>query len=143
MSEKQKSLIEEFKLAISSTVKSIADLKNLNVIFDNNKNNDNDEVISLPNFEKFTKKSDFYNLRAVADLEALKLKFTDTTIYKKNEPKGNLSKRIYKIAENIRVEKIGSDKFKELKKTYLIILRKEQKTMITKIVQLRRNLSII
>ena len=27
MSEKQKSLIEEFKLAISSTVKSIADLK--------------------------------------------------------------------------------------------------------------------
>ena len=143
MSEKQKSLIEEFKLAISSTVKSIADLKNLNVIFDNNKNNDNDEVISLPNFEKFTKKSDFYNLRAVADLEALKLKFTDTTIYKKNEPKGNLSKRIYKIAENIRVEKIGSDKFKGIKKTYLIILRKEQKTMITKIVQLRRNLSII
>ena len=116
MSEKQKSLIEEFKLAISSTVKSIADLKNLNVIFDNNKNNDNDEVISLPNFEKFTKKSDFYNLRAVADLEALKLKFTDTTIYKKNEPKGNLSKRIYKIAENIRVEKIGSDKFKGIKK---------------------------
>ena len=116
MSEKQKSLIEEFKLAISSTVKSIADLKNLNVIFDNNKNNDNDEVISLPNFEKFTKKRDFYNLRAVADLEALKLKFTDTTIYKKNEPKGNLSKRIYKIAENIRVEKIGSDKFKGIKK---------------------------
>ena len=37
-----------------------------------------------------------------ADLEALKLKFTDKTIYKKNEPKGNLSKRIYKIAENIR-----------------------------------------
>ena len=28
MSEKQKSLIEEFKLAISSTVKSIADLTN-------------------------------------------------------------------------------------------------------------------
>ena len=116
MNEKQKSLIEEFKLAISSTVKSIADLKNLNVIFDNNKNNDNDEVISLPNFEKFTKKRDFYNLRAVADLEALKLKFTDKTIYKKNEPKGNLSKRIYQIAENIRVEKIGSDKFKGIKK---------------------------
>ena len=121
MSEKQKSLIEEFKLAISSTVKSIADLKNLNVIFDNNKNNDNDEVISLPNFEKFTKKSDFYNLRAVADLEALKLKFTDTTIYKKNEPKGNLSKRIYKIAENIRVEKIGSDKFKGIKKKLILL----------------------
>ena len=33
MSEKQKSLIEEFKLAISSTVKSIADLTNLNVVF--------------------------------------------------------------------------------------------------------------
>ncbi len=116
MSEKQKSLIEEFKLAISSTVKSIADLTNLNVVFDTNKNNNNDEVISLPNVEKFTKKSDFYNLRAVADLEALKLKFTDKTIYKKNEPKGNLSKRIYQIAENIRVEKIGSDNFKGIKK---------------------------
>ncbi len=115
MSEKQKSLIEEFKIAISSTVKSIADLTNLNVVFDNN-NNKNDEVISLPNFEKLTKKSDFYNLRAVADLEALKLKFSDKTIYKKNEPKGNLSKRIYQIAENIRVEKIGSDKFKGIKK---------------------------
>ena len=116
MSEKQKSLIEEFKLAISSTVRSIADLTNLNVVFDTSKNNNNDEVISLPNVEKFTKKSDFYNLRAVADLEALKLKFTDKTIYKKNEPKGNLSKRIYQIAENIRVEKIGSDKFKGIKK---------------------------
>ena len=38
MSEKQKSLIEEFKIAISSTVKSIADLTNLNVVFDNNNN---------------------------------------------------------------------------------------------------------
>ena len=85
MSEKQKNLIEEFKLAISSTVKSIADLTNLNVVFDSNKNNNNDEVISLPNVEKFTKKSDFYNLRAVADLEALKLKFSDKTIYKKNK----------------------------------------------------------
>ncbi len=116
MSEKQKSLLEEFKLAISSTVKSIANVANLNVVFENNKNEKGEEILNLPNIESLTKKNDFYNLRAIADLEALKLRFTDKIIFKKNEPQGNLPKKMYQIAENIRVEKIGSDEFKGIKK---------------------------
>ena len=32
------------------------------------------------------------------------------------EPDGNISKKLYKIAEKIRCEKLGSDQFKGVKK---------------------------
>ena len=58
---------------------------------------------------------DFTNLRAFADSEALKIKYTDKKIYIENEPKGTMSKALYAIAEKIRYEKIGSDKLKGVK----------------------------
>ena len=37
-------------------------------------------------------------------------------IFEANKPKGRIAEKLYKIAEKIRYEKIGSDEFKGVKK---------------------------
>ena len=102
-------LKEKFKSAISSAVKAISGNFNLQIKFNNNTDSDENslnlpEVINLKNLQDFT------NLRAFADSEALKIKYTNKKIYLENEPKGTVAKTLYSIAEKIRYEKIGSDK---------------------------------
>ena len=70
----------------------------------------------LPDISSLKKLQDFTNLRAFADSEALKIKYTDEKTYLENEPNGLVSKALYAIAEKIRYEKIGSDKLKGVKK---------------------------
>ena len=43
------------------------------------------------------------------------VRFSDEKIFKYYEPEGNISKRLYKISEKIRCEKIGSNYFKGVK----------------------------
>ena len=107
-------LKERFKSAVSSAVKVISEKFDLEIKFGTNisskKNSLNlPEVLSLKNLQDFT------NLRAFADSEALKIKYTNKKIYLENEPKGAMSKALYAIAEKIRYEKIGSDKLKGVK----------------------------
>ena len=107
-------LKERFKSAVSSAVKVISEKFDLEIKFGTNisskKNSLNlPEVLSLKNLQDFT------NLRAFADSEALKIKYTDKKIYLKNEPKGTIGKSLYAIAEKVRYEKIGSDKLKGIK----------------------------
>ena len=107
-------LKERFKSAVSSAVKVISEKFDLEIKFGTNisskKNSLNlPEVLSLKNLQDFT------NLRAFADSEALKIKYTDEKIYLKNEPEGTIGKSLYAIAEKVRYEKIGSDKLKGIK----------------------------
>ena len=107
-------LKEKFKSAVSSAVKAISENFDLEIKFSNSsatkKNSLNlPEVIDLRNLQDFT------NLRAFADSEALKIKYTNEKIYLENEPKGNMAKALYALAEKIRYEKIGSDKLKGIK----------------------------
>jgi cobaltochelatase CobT len=107
-------LKEKFKLAISSAVKAISGNFDLQIKFNNNTDSDKNslnlpEVINLKNLQDFT------NLRAFADSEALKIKYTNKKIYLENEPKGTVAKTLYSIAEKIRYEKIGSDKLLGIK----------------------------
>ena len=69
----------------------------------------------MPEIIELKKLQDFTNLRAYADSQALKIKHNDKKIYLENEPKGNVGKTLYAIAEKIRYEKIGSDKLKGIK----------------------------
>ena len=73
----------------------------------------------MPEISSLKKLQDFTNLRAFADSEALKIKYTDEKIYLKNEPDGLVSKALYAVAEKIRYEKIGSDKLKGVKKNII------------------------
>ena len=104
-------LRERFKSAVSSAVKVISENFNLEVKFGRNLSSKKNSL-NLPDVINLKKLQDFTNLRAFADSEALKIKYTDNKIYLENEPRGVMSKALYAIAEKIRYEKIGSDKLK-------------------------------
>jgi len=113
--DKKEDIIENFKTAISSTLKSISNSDDLEVSFGNENINSDKKVIRLPRLENLNNKDDFLKTRAYADTEALKIRYSSKITYKKHEPIGKISKKLYEIAEKIRYEKIGSDKFKGIK----------------------------
>ena len=112
--DEQELLKERFKSAVSSTVKAISENFDLKIQFGGS-HSSKENSLSLPEIASLRKLQDFTNLRAFADSEALKIKYTDKKIYLENEPKGAMSKALYAIAEKIRYEKIGSNKLKGIK----------------------------
>jgi len=113
MNEKEL-LKERFKVAVASAVKVISEKFDLEIKFGNNTNLKKGSL-NLPDVVNLRNLQDFTNLRAFADSEALKIKYTNKKIYLENEPKGTMAKTLYAIAEKIRYEKIGSDKLKGVK----------------------------
>jgi len=110
----QELLKERFKSAVSSAVKAISENYDLEIRFGNNITSKKNSL-NLPDIISLKKLQDFTNLRAFADSEALKIKYTNEKIYKKNQPEGTMAKALYAIAEKIRYEKIGSNKLKGVK----------------------------
>ena len=113
--EKKTGIIEDFKTAISSTVKSLSKSENIQITFGNTNLSADNNSINLPEIEHIDNNFNYDQVRAIADSESLKLRFSDKEILKLYEPEGNISKKLYKIAEKIRCEKIGSDNFKGVK----------------------------
>ena len=114
MSTKETSLKEKFRIALNSTAKVIAD------DFDINKNNVEDKkkkIFSLE-IDNLTNPSDFIRLRAETDSSALKKKFSDDLIYKKNLPSNTSSRSLYNIAEKIRYEVLGGRMLKGIEKNF-------------------------
>ena len=109
--DKEDLLKERFKSAIASTVKAISEKKNLEINF-GNKTSSEKNIINLPEVDNI---DNYLNIRALADSESLKLRYTNQEDYIKNEPNGTLSKDLYSIAEKVRYEKIGSEKLKGIK----------------------------
>ena len=112
-SNKQK--LEDFKTAISSTVRSLANSKKIEVYFGNQLAKSNENSIKLPDLDKLSNNINFEEIRAIADSKSLQLRFSNIETYKKYEPKGNISKKLYKISEKVRCEKIGTSYFKGVK----------------------------
>ena len=113
--EKKTEIIENFKKAITSTIKSIIGDQHIEVIFNNEVNKKNKKTINLPSIEGVNNKIDYIKTRALADSEALRIKCSDINIYNSFEPRGNTSKLLYAVAEKIRYEKIGSSYFQGIK----------------------------
>ncbi len=112
---KKDDIIQNFKTAIASTIKSLSKKEKVEVVFGNEKNKAQTDVIFLPDLNK-ENKINFLKIRALADSESLKLRFSDKKIYKIFEPKGSISRELYSIAEKIRYEVLGSKEFKGIKK---------------------------
>ena len=110
MSNKETTLKEKFKLALTSTAKVISDDFELN-----NKSSDKkkQKEINTIEIEDLNNPSDFMRLRAETDSAALKKKFSNETIYRKNLPSNSSSRSLYNIAEKIRYEVLGGKCLKE------------------------------
>ena len=134
MSNKETNLKEKFRIALTSTAKVIAD------DFEVKKLNSEEKKIKEFNFleiDNITNPADFIRLRAETDSSALKKKFCDEIIYKKNLPSNSSSRSLYNIAEKIRYETLGGEMLKGVKKNlqenyYQILNRKRKDQLKTK-----------
>ena len=125
--QKKESRLEFFKSAIISTVKSISKKKNCEIKFGKSTNQTSSEkFINLPEINKLENLNDFLLFRAKADSEALRLKYSDKDIFERYKPKGEMSQKLYQIAEKIRYEKIGSEDFAGVKKNLFIQYKENQ-----------------
>ena len=113
--DQKKNNIEDFKAAISSTVRSISNSQKIEVLFGNNLSKSEKNSIKLPDLDRSSNKFNFEEIRAVADSKSLNFRFSNKQTFNKYEPKGNISKKLYNISEKIRCEKIGVNYFKGIK----------------------------
>ena len=113
--DNKKEKLENFKTAISSTVRSLSNSQKIQVHFGNGEIHSDKNSIKLPNLDYINDKINFEEIRALADSKSLNIRFSNKKILKKYEPKGNISKKLYNISEKIRCEKIGTSYFKGVK----------------------------
>ncbi len=112
----KKEKLEDFKTAISSTVKSLSNSQKVEVLFGNQTIKSNQNSIKLPDLNHLGNKINYEEIRAIADSKSLNLRFSNKKIFEKYQPDGDISKKLYKISEKIRCEKIGTSYFKGVKK---------------------------
>ena len=127
---KEDNLKEKFKQALISTIKVISDEYRVKTELKENLSSKNYNFFELDNLSS---KQDYIKLRAETDSEALKRKFSNKEIYKKNLPKNSSCRSLYDITEKIRYELLGTKMLKgiskNLKENYnhkIIIKRKDQ-----------------
>ena len=104
---------EKLKQALTSTARVISDDLELK---DNSNQNKSSKKFDFFNLENLNSKNDFIKARAESDSLALKKKFSNDEIYKKNLPTNSSCKTLYSIAEKIRYETLGSKMLKGIKK---------------------------
>ena len=127
---KEDNLKEKFKQALISTIKVISDEYRVETELKENLSSKNYNFFELDNLSN---KQDYIKLRAETDSEALKRKFSNKEIYKKNLPKNSSCRLLYDITEKIRYELLGTKMLKgiskNLKENYnhkIVIKRKDQ-----------------
>ena len=116
MDNKNINLKEKLKQALSSTARAISDDYEVKNDLDQNKSS---KKFDFFNLENINSKSDFIKARALSDSSALKKKFSNVDIYKKNLPTNTSCKSLYAIAEKIRYECLGSKMLKGIKKNLI------------------------
>ncbi len=114
--DKKENRLEVFKSALISTIKSISEKKDCEIKFGKSSLGDNNKVVNLPELSRINSVKDFSLIRAKADSEALRLRYSDMNTFNLYKPKGNNASKLYEVAEKIRYEKIGSDHFRGIKK---------------------------
>jgi cobaltochelatase CobT len=114
-SNKDANLKEKLKQALVSTFKVISgDLEIDNKLDKNNKL----KKIDFLELENLNNKSDFIKARANSDSSALRKKFSNEDVYKKNLPHNSSCKLLYSIAEKIRCESLGGKMMKGIQKNF-------------------------
>ncbi len=130
MDNKTESLKEKLRQALSSTARVISDDFGIN----SKKNIKNSEEYDLIELDNLNSKNAFIKARAETDSKALKKKFSNENIFKKNLPSSSSCKSLYTITEKIRYEKLGSKMLKgidkNLRDNYIQVINHKRKDQI-------------
>ena len=110
---KEDSIKEKFRLALQSTYKVISDEFNI----EKNKKKD-EKIFSVGDIENIADKNQFIKLRAETDSEALKKRFSNRELLKKNTPQNPSCRTLYQLTEKIRYELLGSEMLKGISKNF-------------------------
>ena len=112
MSKKEEIYKEKIKQALNSTFKVISES-----LVDNSNNKKSLDLQNDRFFPDSLKvKEEYIKLRSDLDSKALKIRFSNKSIYNKNYPKNNSSGKLYEISEKIRYELLGSKMLMGIKK---------------------------
>ena len=111
---KEDNFKEKFKQALISTIKVISDDYRPNI----DKKNASSKNLNFFELDNLSSRHDFIRLRAEADSEALKKKFSNKEIYQKNLPSNSSYRSLYDISEKIRYELLGSKMLKGISKNF-------------------------
>ncbi len=117
--QKKEEILENFKIAIRSTIKSISDKEDIEISFGGQDILSENNKLKLPEINEFQNKINFDLTRAIADSESLKLKYSNKKILKNFEPKGSKAKKLYQIAEKIRYESLGIQEYQGIKENLI------------------------
>ena len=115
MSSKATNLKEKIRIALTSTAKVISDDF---IVNDKNSKSEKSKDSSSIEIEALTSPADFIRLRAETDSAALKKKFSNNAIYRKNLPSSTSCRSLYNIAEKIRYESLGGKMLKGIEKNF-------------------------
>ena len=110
---KANNLKEKLRQALNSTARVISDDFEIK---ENLEQSNNSKKNVFFNLEDLNSKADYIKARAESDSLALKKKFSNNEIYKKNLPSNSSCKALYSIAEKIRYESLGAQMFKGVEK---------------------------
>ncbi len=113
MDNKNINLKEKLKQALTSTARAISDDYENKQDVEQNKSSNKFDFFEIDNLNS---KNDFIKARAEYDSLALKKRFSNDKIYKKNLPLNLSCKSLYSIAEKIRYECLGVKMLKGIEK---------------------------
>ena len=111
-----KNVIAAISLSLAVIVFYTLFFSNPNQESDNLSKKENPNDIEDYKISSLFSREDFIKFRALTDTYALKKKFSDKNIFKKNLPKNQSYKTFYEISERIRCELLGSDMLNGIKK---------------------------
>ncbi len=116
---KKEEILENFKTAIKSTIKSLSNKDDIEISFGGQDVSNENNKLRLPEINEIQNKINFDLTRAQADSESLKLRYSNKKILKNYEPSGSKAKKLYEIAEKIRYESLGTQEYKGIKDNLL------------------------
>ena len=115
--------LDTFKRALSSTVKAIAEDKEIEVIFGNNSTSSEEKII-LPEINNIFDLDNIASIRGAADNEALIYKYRNNDTYNEFLPNKEKNKKIYESLENTRIQILGSKYMRGVKSNLLSLYEK-------------------
>ena len=124
--QKKDEILEHFKTAIKSTIKSISNKEDIEISFGGQDVSNEKNKLRLPEINEFQNKINFDLARALADSESLRLRFSNKKIFKNFQPEGSKARKLYEIAEKIRYESLGSQEFMGIKNNLINYYSKQK-----------------
>ncbi len=122
--------LAEFQNATVATIKAIASkkLKNREIQFFGNDSRINSKQITIAKTNNDFDESVVKKTRGESDQISLKLQYHDNQIHSKFKPTSNLASIIFNLAEDTRIESIGSKKFIGIKDNLQNLIEKKFET---------------